>query len=78
MPTAMPEAPLTSRFGIRAGSTRGSFSESSKLGVKSTVSWSMFARSSSAMGASLASVYRMAAGGSLSSEPKFPCPTISG
>src|SRR5207244_3919960 len=46
MPTAMPLAPLTRRFGIRVGRTTGSFSVSSKLGTKSTVSLSMSASSS--------------------------------
>src|SRR3972149_5078188 len=35
IPTAMPEAPLASRLGRRAGSTRGSFKEASKFGAKS-------------------------------------------
>ena len=46
MPTAMPEEPLTSRFGTLVGRTSGSCSDSSKLGVKSTVSFSMSASSS--------------------------------
>ena len=41
MPTAMPAEPLTSRFGKREGSTRGSFLDSSKFGSQSTVSFSM-------------------------------------
>ena len=32
IPTAIPEAPFTNRLGILAGSTEGSFKESSKLG----------------------------------------------
>ena len=43
MPTAMPEEPLTSRFGKRLGSTFGCISVSSKFGEKSTVSLSMSA-----------------------------------
>jgi hypothetical protein len=43
MPTAMPELPLTSRFGTPAGMTVGSWSRSSKLGAKSTVFLSMSA-----------------------------------
>ena len=78
MPTAMPEAPLISILGNRAGKTVGSPKESSKFGVKSTVFWSISASSSSAMGARRASVYRMAAGGSPSTLPKLPCPVISG
>ena len=41
MPTAMPLEPLTSRFGKRDGSTRGSFLDSSKFGSQATVSLSM-------------------------------------
>ena len=78
MPTAMPDAPLASRNGSRAGSTLGSFSESSKLGAKSTVLRSMSCSISVAMAASRASVYRIAAGGSLSIDPKFPCPSTMG
>ena len=37
IPTAIPVVPLIRRFGILAGSTDGSFSVSSKFGVKSTV-----------------------------------------
>ena len=72
MPTAMPEAPLMSMFGRRAGRTEGSPNESSKLAEKSTVFWSISASSSSAIGARRASVYRMAAGGSPSILPKLP------
>ncbi len=56
MPTAMPEAPFTSRFGNLAGRTEGSCSESSKFGMKSTVFLSMSTSISMAMGASRASV----------------------
>ena len=56
MPTAIPEPPLTSRFGKRAGSTTGSCLEPSKLGTKSTVSWSMSRNISVASGSSRASV----------------------
>jgi hypothetical protein len=38
IPTAIPEAPLSNNAGTLAGSTVGSFSESSKLNWKSTVS----------------------------------------
>ena len=69
MPTAMPVAPFTSRLGMRVGRTVGSAVLSSKLGVKSTVSFSMSESISSAMRARRASVYRMAAGGSPSTEP---------
>ncbi len=49
MPTAMPLAPLTSRLGIRDGSTTGSSRVWSKFGMKSTVSFSRSARISSLM-----------------------------
>ena len=48
IPTAIPELPLTSRFGKRDGRTRGSFVESSKFGPHATVSLSMSARRKSA------------------------------
>ena len=67
-----PVAPLSRRFGRRAGRTVGSCSESSKFGWKATVSLSM----SSSMWAAILprrdSVYLIAAGGSPSMEPKFP------
>ena len=69
MPTAMPAEPLTRRLGTRVGSTVGSRSDSSKFGTKSTVSLSMSASISWAILARRASVYRMAAGGSPSTEP---------
>ena len=49
MPTAMPDEPLTSRFGNAAGRTFGSCRRSSKLGAKSTVFLSMSASSSIAI-----------------------------
>ncbi len=76
IPTAIPEDPFTRRFGKRQGSTSGSFNDSSKLGVKSTVSLSMSARRLRDILAIRASVYLIAAGGSPSIEPKFPCPSI--
>ena len=72
IPTAIPELPLTSSCGSRAGSTTGSSVWLSKLGTKSTVSLSMSASMSSAARAKRASVYRYAAGGSGAGEPKFP------
>ena len=78
MPTAIPDAPLTSILGRRAGRTTGSLSVLSKLSIQLTVSSSRFASISSAMRASLASVYRMAAGGSSSTLPKLPWPSTSG
>ena len=56
IPTAMPADPLTSRFGILLGRTRGSSVESSKFGTKPTVSLSMSASSSSASSVSRHSV----------------------
>ena len=78
MPTAMPDEPFTSRSGILVGSTVGSCRLSSKFGVKSTVSLSRSLSTSSAIRASLASVYRMAAGLSPSTDPKLPWPVTSG
>ncbi len=76
IPTAIPDAPFIIRPGIFEGSTFGSFVVSSKLAIKSTVFLSMSANNSSAIFASLASVYLYAAGGSPSMDPKFPCPSI--
>ena len=56
MPTAIPLDPFTRRFGNLDGSTTGSFSSSSKLGMKSTVSLSMSRSISSENGDILASV----------------------
>ena len=78
IPTAIPVVPLTNRFGKRDGSTVGSFSVSSKFGTKSTVSFPMSASISMEILESLASVYRIAAAPSPSTEPKFPCPSTSG
>eukprot|EP00982_Pelagococcus_subviridis_P017341 31532-Pelagococcus_subviridis.AAC.1 len=65
-------------FGRRAGNTDGSFCEPSNVSVKSTASASMSASSiASATDRSRHSVYRIAAGGSASSDPKFPCPSTS-
>ena len=48
MPTAMPDAPLSSRFGSLAGKSTGSCRLASKLSTKSTVSSSRLASISSA------------------------------
>ena len=77
IPTAIPVVPFTRRFGNLAGKTEGSFSVSSKLGTKSTVSLLMSEINSMEILLSLASVYRMAAAPSPSTEPKFPCPSTS-
>ena len=56
IPTAIPDEPLTIKFGIRAGRTFGSFRVSSKLDWKSTVSLSISASISSAIFCKRASV----------------------
>ena len=56
IPTAMPDEPLTSRFGRPAGRTFGSCRRSSKFGAKSTVFLSMSANISIAIGVRRASV----------------------
>ena len=73
IPTAIPVAPLINKLGIRVGRTVGSSSESSKLGAKSTVSFSISPRMKSLMRRRRASVYRIAAGPSPSMLPKLPC-----
>ena len=78
IPTAIPDVPLTRRLGILDGRTTGSFSVSSKLGAKSTVSLLISASISMDILLSLASVYRIAAAESPSTEPKFPCPSTNG
>ena len=72
IPTAIPVVPFTRRFGNLLGRTVGSFSVSSKLGMKSTVSLPISASISIDILLSLASVYRMAAAPSPSTEPKLP------
>ena len=56
IPTAIPSAPLSRRLGSLPGRTRGSFSWASKLSPNATVSFSMSAIISSAMGVRRASV----------------------
>jgi len=56
IPTAIPDEPLTNRFGNFAGRTFGSSNDSSKLGIQSTVSFSKSASISSAIEVSLVSV----------------------
>src|SRR6056300_1339712 len=77
IPTAIPEAPLTSNPGILVGSTVGSFNESSKLSCQSTVSLSISESISSAILRIRTSVYRIAAGLSPSTLPKLPWPSTS-
>ena len=69
IPTAIPEPPFINKLGKRAGRTIGSFNEPSKFSSKSTVSSCKFANISSAIGLNRASVYLIAAGGSLSMLP---------
>ena len=78
IPTAIPSLPLRSRFGKRAGRTEGSISESSKFGWKSTVFFSISSSICFEILSSRLSVYRIAAGGSPSIEPKFPWPSTRG
>ena len=75
IPTAIPEDPFNNKNGSWAGRTSGSFCEPSKLFEKLTVSDPISSRKAWwAIGANLVSVYLIAAGGSLSTDPKFPCP----
>ena len=69
IPTAMPDAPLTKRFGRSAGNTVGSLSDWSKFSCQSTVSFSMSPSMYSVIGANRHSVYLIAAGGSPSTLP---------
>ena len=72
IPTAIPVVPFTRRLGYLLGRTAGSFSVSSKFGVKSTVSFPISAVISIAIFVRRASVYRIAAAPSPSTDPKFP------
>ena len=78
IPTAIPSLPLRSRFGKRAGRTDGSISESSKFGWKSTVFFSISSSMCFDILSRRLSVYRIAAGGSPSMEPKLPWPSTRG
>ena len=69
IPTAIPEPPFINKLGNLAGRTTGSFKDPSKFSSKSTVSSCKLANISSAIGLNLASVYLIAAGGSLSTLP---------
>ena len=77
MPTAMPSDPLISRPGTIVGNTVGSLRVSSKFEIQSTVSFSRSCSNSPPSRVMRASVYRMAAALSPSTEPKFPCPSTS-
>src|SRR5699024_11379581 len=61
----------------RSSDLTGSFIVSSKLGIKSTVSFFISLKSSEAIFESRVSVYLMAAGGSPSMLPLLPCISIS-
>ena len=78
IPTAIPVVPLTRRLGNLEGRTVGSFSVSSKLGTKSTVSLLISASISIEILERRASVYLIAAALSPSTDPKFPCPSTRG
>jgi hypothetical protein len=79
MPTAMPDPPLSKRFGTLAGSSTGSSIEPSKLGTHSTVLAPNSCSSRSAYRVSRDSVYRMAAKDFGSSvDPQLPCPSTRG
>ena len=77
-PAAIPTAPLINKFGIMDGKIVGSFSESSKLYVKSTVSLLIFSNINWLTWDKRHSVYRIAAAGSPSMEPLLPCISSSG
>jgi DNA gyrase subunit A len=72
MPTVIPNLLMNGADGIAVGITVGSSRESSKLGWKSTVFFSISRNISDATLSIRASVYRIAAALSPSIEPKFP------
>ena len=78
IPTAIPSVPFKSKFGTLVGNTFGSVKLPSKLGIKSTVSFSISASKSEEIFCILASVYLYAAGESPSTDPKLPCPQTKG
>lgn len=69
MPTAIPDDPLSRSVGSHVNSTVGSSNDSSKLVVKSTVSFSISCRSDMLILVIRASVYRIAAALSPSTDP---------
>ncbi|MNO66868.1 hypothetical protein D3C76_576670 [compost metagenome] len=77
IPTAIPDEPLTKRFGNLDGNTTGSCSSPSKLSIKSTVFLLMSLNISDEILFIFASVYLIAAAESPSTEPKFPCPSTN-
>ena len=79
IPTAIPVLPLINTFGSFAGNTIGSCCDPSNVSANSTQSISTSFNSISCDNClSLHSVYLIAAGGSLSMLPKFPCPFTNG
>ena len=79
MPTAMPLDPLTSRFRGSLARQNGGLHQPSRRSspCESTVSNLMSSSSATAAAVMRASVYRIAAGGSPSMDPKLPCLSIS-
>ena len=79
IPTAIPELPLISIFGICDGKNLGSFNVPSKLAIQSAVPFFRSLRSNSEYFVSLDSVYLIAAKDFGSScVPQLPCPSING
>ena len=72
IPTAIPVVPFTRRLGYLDGRTVGSCSVSSKFGIKSTVFLLISSIILREILDNLASVYRIAAAPSPSTDPKFP------
>ena len=72
IPTAIPDDPLTKRFGYLEGNTTGSCSSPSKFGIKFTVFLFISLSISTAILFIFASVYLIAAALSPSTEPKLP------
>ena len=72
IPTAIPDVPLTRRFGNLPGNVTGSSLLSSKFKLHFIVSLSISLKSSNAKFSRRHSLYLYASGGSPSIEPKFP------
>ena len=77
IPTAIPDEPLTNKFGNLDGNTAGSFSSPSKFGIKSTVFLLISLSIWLAILFIFASVYLIAAALSPSTDPKLPWPSTS-
>ncbi len=78
MPTAMPDEPLISRLGTRVGQDLRLHLAVVVVGPEIDGFLVDILQQRRGDRDSRASVYRMAAGGSPSTEPKLPCPSISG